>query len=277
MVLALCLLGVPGEARAEEDTAVSLSSPEWAQIAPGIEFARVKAQRFCRGGSRGVAVVRVDPGRCRIEPFHEDEYPEAAPATIEAWQIRLGVPVVFNAGLYDEKRRHLGVFRRGGENLPGQPHNEWKGILVSGSTGRDLPPATLLDLSREADRELVPRYPNAVQSMMLFDQEGITRVRRSDKQAPRTVVAVEATGRILVLVTEGNYTLWETSALLMESGWRLTQAMALDGGRAANLAVESEEVDYRSGDEAYGHKTEQLMRASTSLPGVIAVWPDPVD
>lgn len=242
--------------------------PEWTTLFPGAEFARVEAARYCRTGHPGIAFVRLDPERCRIEPYHEREYADLPAAGLDAWQERLRASVVVNAGLYGPDRVHLGIFRRRGEDRGGRRHTRWKALLVSG--GAAPPRAGLLDLSREADRAAAPGYPNAVQSMMLLDRDGKIRVRRSEKVARRSGVAVDAAGRLLIFVTEGGYTLYETALLLRDSQWGLVAAMALDGGREAELAVESDPLRYRTADHTEGG----WMQTEPSLPAVIAVWPD---
>ncbi len=248
----------------------SITAPVWTEAAPGLEFARVQALRYCREGSPGVALVRIDPARCRIEPHHESEFPGEPPAAIEGWMERLRAPVVFNAGLYDESRRHLGTLVRDGRDLGGIEHRTWKGMLVAAPVD-SLPDAAVLDLAVPADLALAGRYRTAVQSMMLFDRGHAKRVARSDRIAPRTAVAADSAGRIVVAVTEGGYTLWEAADLLLESGLRLTAAIALDGGNESELAVESGAVSYRSYRAAGA--TGQILRAGTTLPAVVAVTP----
>jgi hypothetical protein len=250
----------------------SLAPPAWVEVAPGIEFARVEALRFTRDGRTGVAVVRLDPARCRLEPWHETEFPGENPATIEVWRKRLDAPIVFNAGLYDENRRHLGTIQRDGTDLPSSPHQAWKGVLVWGGEGT-TPPARLLDLEEPEDRDQVSTYPTLVQSMMLFDRSGRLRVRRSAREAARTVVAEDGSGNLLVVVTEGRFTLWETAVLLQDSGLDLVQAMALDGGRESNLVVEAENVRYTSSAGNGPSSADQILRATAVLPAVVAVRP----
>jgi hypothetical protein len=243
-------------------------------VATGLEFARVEARRYQRTGSRGVAVVRIEPARVRIEPHHEREFPEENAATIDAWQKRLGAPVLLNAGLYGEDRRHLGILRRDGRDIGGAPHATWKGMLGSGADSTPVPGAAVLDLSFPEDASRADRYPNAIQSMMLLDRRGDIRVRKSERTAPRSVVAQDREGRIYLIVTEGSFTLWETGRLLAESGWNIRCAMALDGGNEANLAVESETVRYRSHQGADPEADPDFFRSSVTLPSVLAVWPE---
>jgi hypothetical protein len=259
---------------ADPPSPTSLTPAIWIRVAPGIEFARVEALRIPHSGNAGIAVVRLDPARVRIEPYHETEYPGAGPVTIDGWQKRLGAPVVLNAGLYDESRRHLGRLQRGGNDLGGIPHTRWNGVLASGARADSLPAARLLDLSQPGDSTRMAGYANLVQSMMLFDAEGRTRVRESDRTAPRTLVAADTAGGIYLVVTEGAYTLAACVDLLRSAGWGLRAALALDGGNEANLAVESPAVRYRSYAGVDGQNpAEGLFRAGVRLPAVVAVWP----
>jgi len=276
MFAGVCLLSLTlpaGAPAPHESDLPSLAPPVWEEVAPGIEFARVEARRFVQDGQAGVAVVRLDPSACRIEPWHEAEFPGEGPATIDVWQARLAAPVVFNAGLYDEQRRHLGTFRREGTDLPSSAHKMWKGVLVAGGDGEGQPPAQLLDLEDREDRERMARYPSAVQSMMLFDRSGRLRVRRTTQEAARTVVAEDEGGRLLVVVTEGRYTLWEMAELLLEARWNLVQAIALDGGRESNLRVSTPSVRYSSSEGGGTPSPDQFLRATTALPVVVAVRP----
>jgi hypothetical protein len=217
----------------------------------------------------------MEPTRCRIEPYHESEFSSRGPLSLDDWQRLLAAPAIFNAGLYDEHRRHLGVLRRQDRDLGGLPHERWQGMLASGSRVPypHLPPApgaTLLDLSRPDDRRREADYPNAVQSMMLFDREGRVRVRRTDRLAPRTLVAIDTEGRLVVLVTEGVYTLFESASLLREANLGLVAAMALDGGNESGLVVVADSVRYRSRDAAEPGTDPGL---GPPLPAVVAVWP----
>src|SRR5262245_14803282 len=248
------------------DVGSSLTAPQWKELAQGVSFARVEAKRYCRMGSVGIAAVRLDPTRCRVEPYHELEFSD--PATILAWEARLKVPVVLNAGLYDTNRRHLGTLRRQGHDLGGSRHMTWKGVLVLDPREAGLAPAALLDLSLPEDVALEAKYATAVQSMMLFDRHGEIRVRRSERIARRSAVAQDRSGRILLLVTEGAYTLWDTGALLRESGWDLVQALALDGGNEASLVVESNGLRYRSFEN---DRSGSDVATLVTLPSILAV------
>jgi len=244
----------------------SLTLPQWKEVAGGVAFTRVVATRYCQMGSPGIAAVRLDPARGRLEPYHELEFSQTA--TIVEWEERLRAPVVLNAGLYDTHRRHLGTLRRQGRDLGGNRHVSWKGVLVLDPKEAGLAPAALLDLSLPEDVALEDKYATAIQSMMLFDRKGDIRVRRSDRLARRSAIALDNQGRVILLVTEGAYTLWDTGALLRESGWDLVQALALDGGNEASLIVEANGVRYRSYEN---DRSGSDVATLVTLPSILAV------
>jgi hypothetical protein len=146
-------------------------------------------------------------------------------------------------------------------------------MLVSGAARTALPDAAVLDLTVPEDQGRSTHYAHAVQSMMLFDRRGEVRVRRSERTAPRTVVAMERSGKLIVMVTEGSYTLWDLADLLRNGGWGLVSAMALDGGREANLAVAAGAVRYASYQAESDGERDPYFRESVTLPAVVAVRP----
>ncbi len=107
---------------------------------------------------------------------------------------------------------------------------------------------------------------------MLFDRKSGSRVRRTDRVANRTVVAEDAEGRLLVLVSEGGYTLGDFATLLMESSLRLTHAMSMDGGLEAELMVEAGDFRYASfGRWDPGSAAPAAPGATVPLPAVITL------
>ncbi len=245
----------------------SLTVGAWQTLGQGIEVGEGQADRYCVG-SRTVSVVRMDPSRCRIAPFHEAEEPDRPRRTTGEWLETLEASVAFNAGLYDESRQHLGLLQRDDVPLAGIRHRSWHGYFVAdlrdGETGA---PATILEGDREEDLARVETYRTVVQSMMLLDREGKTRVRRTERTARRVLLAEDVEGRILVLVTHGSATLWEAARLLAESELDIVAAMALDGGSEAQLAV-------RTPNASEVHAgTPRSWDGAVHPPAVVAVWP----
>jgi uncharacterized protein YigE (DUF2233 family) len=263
----------------------------WRSVAPGLEFRTIDGTGVCRRGSPLVAVVRLRPERWRIDLFHYLGAPaggpsaagsaadpnRAAPMDVEEWQRRTGAAVVFNAGQYYPDRTPMGLFVKQGRNLGSKQLKDWKGLLVAEprGTGR-RPRAGILDLEHDTFSLPASPYGIVLQSFMLLDRDGDKRVRRSDWHANRTAVAVDRRGRILILHTEGAWTLWELADWIQHaSRLGVRQAMSLDGGFESQLCLHAGGADYLSFgrwhvDDRGDHS---LPGARAKLPAVVAVFP----
>jgi len=244
--------------------------PRWRVVSPGLEFATVSGEPYCRRGSSHVAVLRIDHGRLPLRVLHYTRQPEREPLTLIEWQKRTGALAVFNAGQYYPDHSYMGLLVSDGETVSRRMHPNFRAALVAAPErgGRE---ARVLDLERDTLDAKQPRWREVAQSFMLFDRAGEVRVRRSDLVANRTVVAEDRRGRIVVVVTEGGYTLADLARLLREGPLHLTHAMAMDGGYEAQLCVNAGNFRYVSFGRWEGDRAVAGTGASVLLPAVIAV------
>lgn len=247
----------------------------WRQLQPGVSFTRAEATRYCRMGEPFIGVVRLDPERVRFKVFHMSDEEKPRPLVIEEWRRKTGAWIMFNPGQYDERGAHLGLLIRDGANIGTGLLSVWKGIFVAEPVNPALPKAILIDLAYTKFNPSTTQYTQAVQSFMLLDHQGRKRVRRSDWKANRTVLAMDQAGRIVVLCTEGAYTLWELASWLQESDLGIVKAMSLDGGHAAELVIHINDFSYST----YGQWVTNdfgnlsLPGFKATLPAVVGVFP----
>lgn len=243
----------------------------WRELGPGLEFTLLHGEPYCRRGSSAIAVLRLDPERVRLRVRHYTENPEPRPLDVVEWQRLTKAVAVFNAGQFHPDFRPLGLLASGGRWLYRRPHPDFQALLVAGrrSDGRG---ARVLDLTSH------PRSPDSLpwnevaQSFMLFDTSGTLRARRSERIANRTVVAEDRQGRLLVVVSEGAYTLADLAHVLQQSTLGLRHAMNMDGGREAELVVARGSFRYASfGQWSPGDDHPGSTVAQVPLPTVISV------
>ncbi|MBN1355329.1 phosphodiester glycosidase family protein [bacterium] len=233
----------------------------WNTVADGFETAEMLAIHHCRAGSNAIAAVRIDPGKWTFKThFYKNRIPpRLMPA--QQWRKQTGSVAAINAGQFDPEFRHLGWLISNGQNYGTPRHNRWKGVFAAEPIESDLPLARIIDLEESDAGGGLPPYLEAVQSLMLFDHNGKTRVKRTENQARRAVVAEDGHGRILFLVSFGQYTLWEFAALLMDSGLDLVRAMTLDGGAQAQFSI------------GLGTVELDIPTAQIPIPAVIVILP----
>jgi hypothetical protein len=109
-----------------------------------------------------------------------------------------------------------------------------------------------------------------VASVLLMAALGL--VLAQDLAANRTIVAEDREGRLVVIVSEGGYTLWDFAHLLQRAPLGLTHAMSMDGGYEAELCVHAGDFRYASFGRWKGDAQEpSAPGAKVPLPAVIIV------
>jgi len=264
-VAAACVAGVVVLAR-------PTTAPRWRLVAPGLEFTLMRGDAICRRGSPEIAVLRIDPARADIRVHHYTREPEQRPLSIVEWLNATHATAAFNAGQYYPDYRYMGLLVCDGAPVFAKPHPGFRAALAADPVGAGRG-AHVLDLSADSLGAIAGAWREIAQSFMLFDRGGNVRVRQSDQDANRTVVAEDRAGHLLVLTTEGTYTLWEFARWLQDSKLDVAHAMSMDGGLEAELCVHAGRFAYAS----FGHwNPNGRGSASTEggrvpLPAVITV------
>ena len=241
----------------------------WHELRPGVEFATLTGEPYCRMGSSTVALLRLDPRMVRVRARHYSLLKRSDPPGIVDWQRETGALAVFNAGQFYPDLHYMGMFVSGGDTVSSRPHPGFQAALVA-SGGEGPRDARVLDLSlKPLARER--GWSDVAQSFMLFDRGGGVRVRRTSKVANRTAVAEDKDGHLVVIVSEGGYTLADFAELLMKPPLKLTHAMSMDGGLEAELVVASGTFRYASFGRWTHESGATAPGATVPLPAVITV------
>ena len=261
--------------------------PHWRTVAPGLEFATIRGEPWCRAGSSTIAVLRLDPARVRVRVRHYSGLPGRAPITSAAWLDHSRALAVLNAGQYYPDFSYMGLLVSDGRPVSTRLHPSFRALLVAeperDSVAGTRPGAAraagsrrarLVDLEHEPVDPGRPGWRQVAQSFMLFDRNGAPRVRRTDQVANRTVVAEDRAGRLLMVTSEGGYTLRDFAELLRQAPLELTHAMAMDGGHEAQLCVRAGNFRYASfGQWRAGEARPAAWDAQVPLPAVVTLEP----
>ncbi|NOT33747.1 MAG: hypothetical protein HOP12_06200 [Candidatus Eisenbacteria bacterium] len=247
-------------------------APRWHSVAPGVEFATLHGDPYCRSGSINIAVLRLDPQRVRIRMRHFLREPDQKPLRLDQWMARSPALAAFNAGQYYPDLSYMGVFVSGGEVVSGTEHPSFRAALVAEPRSDTTANARVLDLDHDPLDPKRTQWGEVAQSFMLFERGGMPRVRHTDQVALRTVVGEDGRGRILIITSEGGYTLWDFATLLNRAPLELVHALSMDGGREAQLAVRTESFRYANyGPWNQGEERPEGARNMVPLPAVVTV------
>ena len=249
---------------------------EWTEIRPGIEAATAYLGYGPRLGPRDIYLVRMDPDKYILKPFHEKEYqiPEREPEMdLKAWAKKLPqAEVLINSGQYNHDRSYIGLLSRDGQNLAGPKHRSWKGFLVSEpkrTAPAGAPKAAVLDMELKERRLEPEHYNNVVQSLMLLDSQGKPRVNNSFYLASRAAIGEDRQGRLWAIMCPGAISLHDLAQVLKEPSLDLVRVLCLDGGFEAQII-------WRQADGRYfGSAAEYLVFPTETVyaPGIVKTLP----
>lgn len=258
--------------------------PKWQNLGKGLDFLKwkvsvydsAKGTGYCRQGKPILAVLRVDPGLWSFGVYHYTMYgAEAKPLKINDWRAKLEATAVFNAGQYRPDFSYMGLLANGRWKFSRKPHPDWQGVFVAEPNKADLAEAKIIDLQYNSFSLDSGSYSQVAQSMMLFDATGKKLVRKGNWTGNRTALGEDSKGRILIVVTEGGFTLWDFAQMLQEAPFDLVQAMSLDGGYRSALSIRTGRLKYSlSGQwETSDYGDVSLPGFKTGLPAVIGIFP----
>jgi len=176
-----------------------------------------------------------------------------------------------------------GLNIRRGKTFGPKKNDKVKGMLVSGPIKEGLPEMDLLDFKYDKFDANNVLYKEGVQHWpILLDRTSSIRVKKTDWQANRTVVAKDWNKNILVFTTEGGFfTLYNFGKFLKESnqrkdkGFNVHTAMNMDGGYEAEMMIKSDKINYLTYGkyETYGvNNNVSVLDARMDLPTILGIF-----
>jgi hypothetical protein len=248
------------------------AGPGWRHIDKGLDFARWRVAMYdsltgtgyCRMGEPDIAILRINPGRYRFQVFSYLQFGDSRDLPdIEEWQQKTGALAVFNAGQYYPDLSYMGLLISGDLRFSERQHPQFQAVFAAEPKSVGTRRARILDLKYSRFVLDSTPYTQIAQSFMLFDAKGKKRVKHGNWVANRTALAEDRRGNILVIVTEGGYTIWEFAELLQASSLGLIRAMSMDGGYESELCLKTRGFSYAT----YG-QWETNDYGDISLPGI---------
>lgn len=260
---------------------IKASPPAWEEIQKGIYFTRMEISRGSEVVDR-VAIVKVSPqdNKLRVFTDFESKSPQQY-STIEGWQQRTGASIIFNSAQYQANPNYgapVALSLSDGKRKGPSVNRFVRGMLIGEPKDAQLPLIDLLDFQYDTFDVNKTPYTEGVQHWpILLNREGKIRVKKTDWQANRTVVAKNREHNLLVMVTErGFFTLYNFARFLKDSRLNIHTAMNLDGGYEACMSIKTPKLNYVTYGqfETYGpQKNVSVLGARIGLPNTVGIFP----
>lgn len=249
--------------------ASSAGAVAWVELRPGLEFAFISARDTARSGGGRIACLRVDPTRNRFQVLTA---PAGRPGfTAQQWRKKTKATAVFNAGQYATDFSYLGLLISHGK-VHGHMASKLGALFVAEPDDPTLPRARVIDLRYTRFPQDQSPYREAAQSLMLVDRFGQVRVRKSTRVAHRTLLAEDAKGWMVIMVTEGGHTLYELAQFLGQPEFGFREIMCMDGGAESQIEVKVGGFSYSQYGDPADSPDLPVPWPRATLPAALAVF-----
>ncbi len=224
----------------------------WTTLAPGLEQ---RVYRPSSGLFTRLTAIRIDPARYDFRAHYQPGDPQLLAEWAEAYP---NAAVIFNTNFFDRADFAQGMLFADGVRY-GEPYRRRGGTFY---VQRGVP-GIESNLVRSYAGE---QYDQAAQAfpMLVTDGQQSYFDTRPDRATRRTVVGMDSSGRVVVLVTSfGGITLLDLAEYLAASDLDLVDALNLDGGGSSMLQIKT------------GETAEVTVSSFDPVPAVFAVYPRP--
>lgn len=196
----------------------------------GIEVRTLQLDLAERRGS--ISIVRVDPGQVRLRVGYAPD----SPNTLDTWTQQTAPLLLVNGGFFDENNKATALLISDGV-ANGASYQGFGGMFTvagDGSVGIQPLRDQAYDPAVELDQAL-QSFP-----MLIFPGGASADVKWNDERDRRTALALDRTGRLLIIVCpQASFSLNEFAAWLQQSDLEIDRALNLDGGASTGLYVDA--------------------------------------
>lgn len=262
----LCLLAgiAAGSARSGE------AQPSWRSVAGGVEYAALALEQPSPFGDGVLHVVRIDPKTATLRAYMASE-PGERPRTAREWCEAKGLVAAINLGMYQTDMRSNVGHARKGTHLNSKGFNAYRSYLGFDPHRSDLPPVVFLDGEDPDVRSVLADYGTAIQNLRLIRAPGINVWEKQDKRWPEAAIAQDDAGRVLFLLTQTPFSMWEFNRQIVALPLGIRRAMHVEGGPEASLSICSPGLAlHLSGQYENGADGASRQRTIPNIVGVLA-------
>lgn len=209
----------------------------WRPLEPGLELAQVKAPGRHRTGDGLVTLVRIDPATARLA-LAMAKFEGGRPRTAAEWAREKRWSFAVNAGLYQEDRLTNVGLMRDGRRVNNPRLNHYRSVFAFNPRGGEGAPFLFWDKICDKDNAF-RRFDTQIQNIRLVDCRKRVTWPASEKDVSLAVLGADGRDRLIVAFTQSPHTAGGFARLLLRWPLDLRRAQYLEGGRPAQLYLDS--------------------------------------
>lgn len=258
-------------AKAQEKQRRSLHHIEntWQQLEPGLEFGVFLSPQLSKTGDSLVRILRIDPRYFEFRLLNASSSEQNQSFTAREWCQGYNLVAAINASMYQKDYRTSVSLMHTKEHMNNPRLSKDKTLLAFDRKSPDVPLVKIIDRQCENFDDWKERYATLVQSIRMISCKGTNVWRQQPQKWSTALIGSDLAGKVLFIHVRSHYSTHDLINILLKLPLHISRAMYTEGGREAQLYVQSGEQEYEFiGIPSAGFKAYNNARP---IPNVIGI------
>jgi len=244
-LLLVSLFANPANSQEQQPSSVAqLSTNQWHLLETGLELGIFASPQIADNGDSLIRVLRIDPLYFELRLLNTSSSEHQQRLSAKEWCQHYGLTAAINASMYQKDYRTSVSFMRTKEHVNNPRVSKDKTILAFDRTTPDVPLVKIIDRQCENFDDWKTDYTTFVQSIRMISCTGRNVWRQQSQKWSTALIGIDRAGNVLFIHVRSQYTTHDLIDILLQLPLQLTNAMYAEGGREAQLYVQSGEHNY---------------------------------
>jgi hypothetical protein len=216
--------------------------------------------------------LRIDPEKFEFRLLNASSPEQNQLLTAKKWCQRNGLVAAINASMYQKDYRASVSLMRTKNHINNPRLSKDKTILAFDRITPEVPLLKMIDRQCENFDEWKDKYYTFVQSIRMISCKGRNVWRQQSQKWSTAVIGIDEEGWGLFIHVRSPYSTHDLINILLELPLQISRAMYAEGGREAQLYVQSGDHEYELiGSYGTGFGEGNNTQYATPLPNVVGI------
>ncbi len=251
---------------------MSWSKDGWQTLEPGLEFGVFLSPQLSETSDSRIRVLRIDPKRFEFRLLNASSPGQNQLLTAREWCQRNGLVAAINASMYQKDYRTSVSLMRTKNHVNNPRLSRDKTILAFDRTTPDVPLLKMIDRQCENFDDWKDKYHTLVQSIRMISCKGHNVWRQQPQKWSTAVIGIDHEGWGLFIHVRSPYSTHDLINILIELPLQVSSAMYAEGGREAQLYIQSGDQEYEFiGSYGSGFGENSHNQYAAPIPNVVGI------
>ncbi len=248
------------------------SAKAWRLLEPGLELGTFRSPQKSPVGDSTIRILRIDTRHFQFRLLNASAEKPATRKSVREWVKSHNLVAGINASMYQKDNKTSVSYMRTGGHVNSSWLSKDKTMLAFDPKDRALPVARIYDRDCEDFDRVRKQYRSLVQSIRMLSCHGKNVWAPQERIWSTAAIGSDAKGRFLFIHSRSPYSTHDLINILLRLPIDLERAMYVEGGKDAQLFIQSGSKEYEFvGSYSSGSYESDDNRLSWPVPNVLGI------